>query len=1313
MRDFKQNSLLSSVFSSRGVFVVVTCLWTIFIALAAIWNNQNERTVTLRLAHAEALASYNKDLLYRRWAANNGGVYVPITDKTPPNPYLAGIPERDIFTPSGRALTLINPAYMTRQVHELSAEQYGVRGHITSLNPIRPENAPDEWETRALQAFESGESEVAEVVILDGERYFRLMRPMIAEIGCLSCHAAQGYQVGDIRGGISVAVPLAPYDDAVRAHHISTILWSVLIWLIGLGGIGTVYRLRRRVVDERGRKNEILKRRADEFAALYETASEIAGQSDLSELLNTITARIPKLLHAGGGEMWLYDEMRDSLQAVASTHPAVPVGATLQLGEGMAGRVAQSRQSLIVDDYSKWEHRAHQYDATPYTTVVQAPMLYRGELIGVLVAFELDSNTRRFNEDDARLLSLLASGVAGVIHNVRDITRRKQAEEELWSTQQFLSTVLNNLNAAVLTVSLPDRRIEFANPAVQKVLGYSPEGIIGRTAREFYPDEAGFLETGARFESEILAGRTNVQLEQQLVRKDGALLWSDTHSAFVKSNDKTTHVVTVLHDITIRKLAEEELRKSEEKYRLLFESNPQPMWVYDTDTFAFLAVNDAAIAKYGYTRDEFLSMTIMNIRPEDDIHRLIENVERVRTREGLDEAGDWRHRKKDGTLIDVDIISHTLEYEGKHAELVAAIDITERKQAEETRQYLSEIIERSLNEIYVFDLETLKFKHVNQGALTNLQYTLEEIRELTPLDLKPEFTEKTFRAMLQPLLKREQDVKVFTTLHRRADGSLYPVEIHLQLVEIGLHGVFLAVIFDITERKQAEEALQQAERNYRTLIERLPIVVYSNPAETLTSTTYVSPQIKDLLGYTPEEWLADPIFWIKALHPEDRQRVLDEIKHIAGTGEPFDREYRMIARDGSVVWVRDQATLLRDEKGHPFAWQGLMSNITERKLAENLIREREALLNTVTQNTPDTILQVNREGMITFVNHLIPGLPMEEVIGSSIYKWVPEEQYPILSSTFDKAFSSGKSGEYESAGPGPNGESRTYFVRVKPILIGGKTANAIYTATDVTAIKQAEEQIHRLNAELEQRVIERTAQLQVANKELEAFTYSVSHDLRAPLRAVHGFSQALLNKHADALDDQGRHFLDRIQQNTSRMGLLIDDLLSLARLTRREMKQDTVDLTRLAREIDADLRAQESGESGRVVKFEVEDQLKAQGDAGLIQILLQNLLGNAWKFTSTRAEAEISFGRAQSSRSSPEAQTETVYYIKDNGVGFNTAYADKLFGAFQRLHSEAEFSGTGIGLATVQRIVHRHGGRIWAEAEIDKGATFYFTLGNG
>jgi len=289
-------------------------------------------------------------------------------------------------------------------------------------------------------------------------------------------------------------------------------------------------------------------------------------------------------------------------------------------------------------------------------------------------------------------------------------------------------------------------------------------------------------------------------------------------------------------------------------------------------------------------------------------------------------------------------------------------------------------------------------------------------------------------------------------------------------------------------------------------------------------------------------------------------------------------------------------------------------------------------------------------------------------------------------------------------GPFAGGSADANLLRAQT-FVGVVAVTALLVAAVRTEREHTEDELvlsERLSAELERRVGERTQELQAANRELEAFSYSVSHDLRAPLRAIDGFSRAVISRYSDVLDEDGRGMLERVRRASQRMSTLIDEMLILSRLTRKQMRRERIDLSALAGEIIAQLRAEDPT---RTVTVALADEIVVDGDRELVRTLLENLLANAWKFTSTRADARIEFARA--------TDESGGFVVRDNGVGFDMQYADKLFRPFERLHRQDEFAGTGVGLTTVQRVAHRHGGTVRAEAHLDQGAAFYFTLPNG
>ena len=376
--------------------------------------------------------------------------------------------------------------------------------------------------------------------------------------------------------------------------------------------------------------------------------------------------------------------------------------------------------------------------------------------------------------------------------------------------------------------------------------------------------------------------------------------------------------------------------------------------------------------------------------------------------------------------------------------------------------------------------------------------------------------------------------------------------------------------------------------------------------------------------------------------------------------------------------------------------------------AEKALLASETRLKAIIDSALDAIVTMDENGLITGWNvraEAVFGWSAAEVIGHSMSTTIIPPQHR-------QAHKQGLA-RFLSAGEGPilnqrleitalhrNGDEFPVELAVTPIRLSSSWLFSAFIR-DITQRRRAEAEIRKLNAELEERVKQRTAQLEAANKELETFSYSVSHDLRAPLRGIDGFSQALLEDCGDKLDDNGKKHLDRIRNASQHMGELVDDLLKLSRLTRSDVWYELVDLSRLAEMIATELR---NAEPDRQAEFIIQKELKASGDRRLLQVVLENLVNNAWKFTSQIPHARIEFGALK------QAPNEVVYFLRDNGAGFDMVYVHKLFAAFQRLHGVADFPGNGIGLATVQRIVQRHGGRVWAEAMVGQGATFYFTL---
>ncbi|HMP81889.1 MAG TPA: PAS domain S-box protein [Verrucomicrobiota bacterium] len=460
--------------------------------------------------------------------------------------------------------------------------------------------------------------------------------------------------------------------------------------------------------------------------------------------------------------------------------------------------------------------------------------------------------------------------------------------------------------------------------------------------------------------------------------------------------------------------------------------------------------------------------------------------------------------------------------------------------------------------------------------------------------------------------------------------------------------------------------------------------------------TYVNDKFCAISKYSRHELLGQDHRIINSGH-HSKSFIRELWTTIAG-GKVWKGEIKNKAKDGTFYWVDTTIVPFLNEDGKPRQYVAIRADITSRKLAEEALRLSESRFRSTLDNMLEGCQIIGFNWRYTYVNAVAARQSRRsksDLVGLTIMEAYPGIESAPVFTAIRRCMIDRISQELENELRYDDGGSAWFQLVIQPVPEG-----IFILSMDITERKRAGERVHQLNLELEQRVRDRTAELEAVNKELEAFSYSVSHDLRAPLRAVNGFAGIVLEDYGRHLPVEGRRYLERIQAGGRRMGELIDDLLALSRLSRQSMNRETVDIGGLVREVIAELNAQTDG---RKVQFKVRNLPPCNADTGLIRQVWVNLITNAVKYTRHRNPARIQIGCSRDNG-------RNVYFVADNGAGFDMQYASKLFGVFQRLHRADEFEGTGVGLAIAQRIIHRHGGHIWAEAAVDRGATFRFTL---
>ncbi len=839
-------------------------------------------------------------------------------------------------------------------------------------------------------------------------------------------------------------------------------------------------------------------------------------------------------------------------------------------------------------------------------------------------------------------------------------------------------------------------RVVYCNPSAERIFGYSLDELRGLDITALIvPENARTAVAGRR--ARLRSGDRDVAATVDNRRKDGTPVTCEwNYMPLYGESGEFTGALATAQDVTERMRMMAALEESEERYRQIFAATPLPMWVADALNPRFLAVNDAAIRKYGYSRAEFQQMTAIELQAEENRDTV---TQQLLTRDPLLPMQFIRnHVTKDGEHITAEITAQPFQFGGQQARLIVANDVTDRLRAqqalENSEARFRAMFEQASVGIAIRELmDQPRFLRVNRKLCEILGYTESELLEMTTTTLTAEEDLESTQHINRKLMSGELTHYSRRKRYRRKDGRIIWVNLSVSRLDEEEHGskicYLLSVVQDITDQVESEARMIESESRYRQIFALAPLPMYLRDEESLQFID-VNKACHEMYGYTRDEMLTMSLIDIQT--PEGRQRYLHApYARPMGSVERLQKQHAH--RDGRLIDVdiHSYPTMLAGRKVRLV----LIRDMTEQLNMERLLRDNEARLRAIADNVPAVIAFFDVHSGLQYSNFAFDrwfgGNDARERASGNFNQSLG----PLLARALQ-----GEEVTTERVLETRAGQRVVRLTLIPHRRDEGLVEGAYLMGYDLTDFRRAEAEVRHLNAELEQRVEQRTRALAAANRELESFSYSVSHDLRAPLRTIDGFSQILIDEYADVLDEAGKGYLGRVRAGSQRMARLIDDLLELARVTRRDLQIRQCDLSAIVMDIVRDLKA---SAPERKVRVNVAAGMRVAADEGLLRIALDNLLRNAWKFTGLAAAAEIEVGCIE------DAGTRT-FFVRDNGVGFDMAYVDKLFGAFQRLHSEAEFQGTGIGLALVQRVIRRHGGQVWAEAEPERGATFYFSM---